>query len=245
MKKRNALKFGLLSLAVLVWATVAPSASAATVGELSIGNCSGGGVTVTITLIDWLPASQCLQAGTPTLVTSGMAPFTLTNTSFGTINDLASPPPAGFAGFMTFGSINLDLVTLGPGTVPDCGSNPGLNNSCSILLPDSSISPFILMQDNGGTAVTLFASGTTLDTSDNILSHWSGSFTTQLNTGTVGGVFHDYSPAGISSTILGGGSITSTYSGTFDITAVPEPVSMALIGGGLIALAALKRRKRV
>jgi hypothetical protein len=36
-----------------------------------------------------------------------------------------------------------------------------------------------------------------------------------------------------------------TVSGPFDITDVPEPVSMALIGGGLVVLAAIKRRKRL
>src|ERR1035437_8196908 len=163
METRNVLKFGVLSLAMLAWATVAPSASAATIGQLSIGNCSGGGVTVTTTLIDWLPASQCLQAGAPTNVTSGLGRITATS----------------------FGAIKPDLVTLGPGTLPNCGSNPGLNKSCSILLPGGVISPFILMQDNNGTAVTLFASGTTIDTTDHILSYWTGSFTTQLNTGTV------------------------------------------------------------
>lgn len=247
MKKQNVLKFGLLSLAVVAWATFAPSASAATIGQLSIGNCSGGGVTVTISLIDWLPASQCLQAGIPTLVTSGMPPFTITNTSYGTINDI-TPPSTGFTGFMTFGGIGgiaLDLVAVGPGTLPDCSSNPGLNNSCSILLPGPLLSPFVLMQSDTGSFVTLSAHGTTLDTSDGITSYWNGAFTTPLNSGTVGGVYFDYSPAGISTRILGGGSITSTYSGTFNITAVPEPVSLALIGGGLIALAAMKRRKRV
>jgi PEP-CTERM motif len=36
-----------------------------------------------------------------------------------------------------------------------------------------------------------------------------------------------------------------TVSGPFDITHVPEPVSMALIGGGLVVLAAIKRRKHL
>jgi hypothetical protein len=97
------------------------------------------------------------------------------------------------------------------------------------------------MQDPGGTSVTLSAHGTTLDTTDGILSYWNGAFTTQLNTS----LGHDMSPAGIQALILRQGSITSTYSGTFDITSVPEPFSMALIGGGLIALAAIRRRKQV
>jgi hypothetical protein len=226
---------GVLSLAILALVTFAPSASAATVGQLSVQNCSGGGVVVTISLIDWQPATQCLAAGLPTNVTSGLG--TITPTSTGTINDLDSlpfPNTVGFAGFMTFGGIALDLAFLGPGDVHNCDTNPGLGNSCSIVLAPGVISPFVLTQDNGGTAVSLTARGTTLDTTDNITSFWNGAFTTQLNGVT---------PAQVQATILGGGSITNTYSGTFNIV-VPEPVSMVLIGGGLIALAAFKRRRR-
>src|ERR1035438_1736814 len=255
MEKQNVLKMGVLSVAMLAWATVAPSASAATIGQLSIANCSGvgGGVIVTITAIDWLPdgggANNCLAAGIPTNVTSGLG--TITPASIGTINDLNSLSlgnTTGFAGFMTFGAIPLNLIAVGPGSLVSCSANPGLGNSCSIVLPGGAISPFILTQDSGGTSVTLNAHGTTLDTTDGITSYWNGAFTTQLNTSGPNG---DMSPAGIQVRILGipggtaPGSITSTYSGTFDLTAVPEPVSMALIGGGLIALAAMKRRKRV
>src|ERR1035441_3195526 len=108
MKYRNVLKLVILGLAVLSLATLPPSASASTIGELSVGNCSGGGVVVTITTIDWLPASQCLQAGIPTNVTSGLG--SIGDTSFGTINDLNSLPvgnTTGFAGFMTFGSVTI------------------------------------------------------------------------------------------------------------------------------------------
>ena len=248
MKHRNVLRSVILGLAVLALATLPPSASAATIGELSVGNCSGGGVVVTITTIDWLPANQCLQAGIPTNVTSGLG--SIGSTSFGTINDLNSLPSGnttGFAGFMTFGAIELDLIAVGPGVLTSCATNPGIGNSCSIPLPGDGISPFVLTQDAGGTSVSLSAYGTTFDTTDNVLSYWNGAFTTQLNTSVLNG---DMSPAGIQARIVGHdgippGSVTSTYSGTFDITAVPEPVSMALIGGGLIALAAIKRRKRV
>ena len=252
MKYRNVLKSVILGLAVLALATLPPSASASTVGELSIANCSGvgGGVTVTITAIDWLPdggaANNCLAAGIPTKVTSGLG--SINSSSIGTINDLNSLPlgnTTGFAGFMTFGAIKLDLIAVGPGLMDSCVTNPGIGNSCSIPLPGDGISPFVLTQDDGGTSVSLSAYGTTLDTTDNVLSYWNGAFTTQLNTSVLNG---DMSPAGIQARILGHdgippGSVTSTYSGTFDIT-VPEPVSMALIGGGLIALASIRQRKR-
>jgi hypothetical protein len=60
-----------------------------------------------------------------------------------------------------------------------------------------------------------------------------GAFTTQIP-----GV----SAASIQATINSGGTITSTFSGEF-VANVPEPLTSALIGGALIALAALKRRK--
>jgi hypothetical protein len=86
-----------------------------------------------------------------------------------------------------------------------------------------------------GTSVTLDAHGTILDIGDGSTSFWSGSFTTQINT---------MDPAAIQAQIVGGGAIVSSFSGEFDVTNVPEPVSMSLIGGGLIALAAIRRRKR-
>jgi hypothetical protein len=43
--------------------------------------------------------------------------------------------------------------------------------------------------------------------------------------------------------ILGGGSITSTFSGDFDVVA-PEPSTVIMIGLGLIAVASFSRRKK-
>jgi hypothetical protein len=244
VKHRNVLKSVILGLAVLALATLPPSASASVIGHLVVGICGGGGVTVSATTIDWAPGSPaaCLQLGLGTNITS-VGDGTLTGTSApGTINDLNLALPgaatAGFMSFITGANLLFDLAPVGgfgPGSLVACAVDPGLNNSCSV--PGS---PFILTQtvsNSGvvGTSVTLDAHGTILDIGDGSTSFWSGSFTTQINT---------MDPAAIQTVIAGGGAITSSFSGEFDVTNVPEPVSMSLIGGGLIALAAIRRRKR-
>ena len=152
--------------------------------------------------------------------------------SLGTINDL--PPAAGIFGFMTFGALAFDLAAVngfGPPSPIDCfPASPPVGSSCSIQ-PGS---PFVLTTTDGGTSVTLQAHGTIVDPNDGKTSDWSGSFTTQINGQT---------PLQIrNKVIIPGGFVQSTFSGEFDVV-VPEPMTMALIGGGLIALAAIKRRK--
>lgn len=263
MKRRNLLKSVVLSLAVLVSVTLAPTASASVIGHLSVfpgtppclGELGGGGVTVSATSINWSPGSPaaCLQTGLGTNVASAAGNM-LTNSTVsfsgtGTINDLALPAGSdpGIAGFMTFTGggltspllFNLAAVAgFGPGSAVSCATNPGLNNSCSIP-PGGNSSPFILTQglSNQGvpnTSVTLSAQGTIVDPVDGVTSYWSGSFTTQIN---------NQLPADIQSIITAGGSITSTFSGEFDVSPVPEPISVVLIGAGLIVLGAIKRRK--
>jgi hypothetical protein len=241
MNKRYLLSIGLLCLAVLVLTTFAPSASAGVVGTLSIGICGSGVVVVNSASVDWVPT--CLVVGGGTSVTSvgdgnlivpaGGPAFPGTST----INDLTLPPPSpGDAGFMTFvyAPAGIDLIFnlaptggLGPGlAAPDCSPSPAIGQSCSIAG-----SPFILTTTATGTSVVLPASGTIYDTGDHTTSYWSGQFSANV----------DESPATIEA---GGGAISESFSGKFDITPVPEPVSVALIGGGLLALAGIKRRKR-
>ena len=246
MKLRYSLQLPKLSVAVLAIAILVPAASASVIGHLVVGICGNGGVTVDATTIDWAPGSPaaCLQLGLGTNITSVGGGVLTGASSTGTINDLTFAPGAATSGFMSFvdsgAGVNLlfDLAPaggFGPGSLVDCTVNPGVNNSCSV--PGS---PFILTEtiSNGdviGTSVTLAAHGTILDIGDGSTSFWSGSFTTQINT---------MSPAAIQTQIAGGGAITSSFSGEFDVTAVPEPVSMSLVGAGLIALAAIRRRKR-
>jgi hypothetical protein len=233
MNLRHGLKLGLFSLAIV--ALCAPSASASIIGHLSVANCAGGGVTVSFSAIDWSPGSPvaCLQSGIGTNLSSTVT-GPLVPPLVGTINDL--PPASGIFGFMTFGTLMFDLAAVngfGPPVVPECSVNPAVGNSCSIVFMGIQ-SPFILTTTATGTSVTLLAHGTIADPAGGPVSNWNGAFTTQINGQT---------PMQIRNTVTApGGSISSSFSGEFDVV-VPEPMTMALIGGGLIALAAIKRRK--
>jgi len=228
-------RHGLLWLFSLALAALcAPSASASIIGHLSVANCGGGGVTVSFSAIDWSigSPSACLQTGIGTTLSSTTGVIVVPTT--GTINDL--PPNSGIFGFMSFGLLHFDLAApngFGPPVAPDCfPASPAIGSSCSIQFMGTQ-SPFILTTTATGTSVTLLAHGTIVDPNGGPVSDWNGAFTTQINGVT---------PLQIRNTTVGGGSISSTFSGEFDVV-VPEPVTMGLIGGGLIALAAIKRRK--
>jgi PEP-CTERM motif len=261
LKKRNVLKSGVLSLAVLAWATFAPSASAAVVGTLNVANCGSGGVTVTALSIDWLPTgggTGCIlvgtnSPGTPYVTFSGgnVAPG-----ETGTIKDLVFASTPGNA-FMVFtgvgggaGTISFDLAGLGPGSTTACTSGMALFASCSV----GGTGPFLLTRTGTSTtSVSLVAFGTVSDGTLPI-SNWNGSYSTQFNLAPIDiqnfimGVADSNTGFGCSEP--GGaapGSCTNTYSGTFAVVVgptVPEPGSMFLIGAGLVGLASLRRRKK-
>jgi hypothetical protein len=235
-----------------------PAASATIVGTLNTTNCPGGGVNVTSTAIDWFDP---IAGGLGCIVANGsvpLAPLTYgSGTPFvldtgGSILDLSSSGPpftGGFVpGFMVFTSggapglpgsdvLTFDLTQLGPGSAnTNCASTP-----CSVVAG----SPFVLLDTGGGVSVTLPASGFAHDNVTPGLSSFNGAFTTQIasfggGTATALAIQQAFQADPNASLTSGG----STVAGQFTLAAVPEPVSMALIGGGLMALALLRRRRR-
>jgi hypothetical protein len=239
MKIRDALKLGISVSAALALGILVQPASASVVGHLTFANCAGQGVTVTLSLIDFLPAgggTGCIDAGAGTTITFTGAPGAIAPADVGTINDLGTAN----AGFITFPGVMFNLSQIGPGS-----TNFVCNNTDDPTAAACSVgagSPFVLTPEAqvagvSVTGISLNVSGLASDsTSGN--SPWAGIFTTQLS---------GFTPFAVQQAILApGGSITATFS--FDGqasagTSTPEPVSMALIGGGLIALASLRRRK--
>ncbi len=204
------------------------------VGILNLSNCAGGGVAVNATTIDWQlpvgPPDGCIVTGSGTNVTYNTG--TLGSGVTGSILDLTISNPLPILDFMTFtGNPNLhfDLTGIGAGSSnTDCATSLDPNSlACSVSLG----SPFILTPTSTGTTVTLSAFGLARDLTD--ISRWLGQYTSQ---------FPDRTPASIQANILSGGSETTTYSGSFIVSMVPEPSSFVLIGGALVGLALLKRR---
>lgn len=235
-------------LGILAGLILTVAAQATPMGILNVTNCTGGGVTVTATTIDWLTppggGNGCLSSDTGTNVTyTGGGPL-LSGDTTGRINDLPGPL-IDFMFFTDQPNLHLDLTALGPG-VNNTACVGALNPNapaCSV----SAGSNFILTPTATGTAVSLSATGVAHDLSANV-SNWIGNYTTQ---------FPGISPQQIQNAIVSGaavpgfcsgGACTSTYSGSFSITftptgGVPEPVSLSLIGSGLVVLAFLRKRR--
>jgi len=230
------LALGRFTLPVFVLLSFSTVLSATVIGPLDLANCGGGGVTVSATSIDWLPSgggTGCVLTGTNTNVTSAVGPLGPGVT--GAIKDLdfvLTPLPV--ADFLTFASVpglTFTLDLLGPGPASTVCAGLPLFGTCAAFTN----SPFALQRTPTGTAVVLSLGGSVSDGTVPT-SLWAGAFTTQITGQT---------PAQIQATINGGGSVTSTHSGSFDITVnpIPEPGTMLMLGSGLLLTGLLRRRR--
>lgn len=231
-----------LSLAASIGCLLLLAPALATpVGVLNEANCSGGGVTIDATHITWLPAGTtagtgCIAtgAGTNVVTSSGVLGPGVT----GDIKNLTAGGSLPLDAFMSFAAtFDFVLTNIEPATT-DMGTNCAattLGQTCTFFAG----SPFVLTNLGKNTGLALNVDGTIADATGT--STWNGTFTTQLA----------QSIAVVQSTIVAGGSITSTQSGSFIVTAgggsggpgIPEPASMLLLAGGLLTLARSLRRK--
>jgi len=231
------LRYGFSAAVALLVAAI--PAVAAPIGTLAVTACTGQGVTVTTSLIDWLPAgggSGCIDTVAPTNVTYvGGGP--LLPGATGTIQDL--PFGGGtVTDFMTFvGHPNLHFDLTGLGPVP-----PVTNTACPNTFSETdpvcvivSGSPFVLRPGTGGTTVTLPVRGIGRD----------ASATTSTYTGTFSVDFSAETPFQLQQRFLQTGSITSNHSGRITLTesVIPEPATAALVGTGLLFAGLIGRRR--
>ncbi len=222
---------------------IAGTASATAVGMAQLNAClasPGGlsGVLVSGSQITWSPngsvaGTGCFNTGSPTNITSTQP--TILSGDTGNIKDLTAGGGA-VDQFLTFvvPVANLDFILTG------FGATTTNSTACDSTVGDSCIvtagSPFELKNTSGGVEVDLTTLGSITD--GGVLSHWQGLFTTQVANTTA---------AAIQTAILGGGSISSTYSAALTVTPVPEPgtVSMLLLAGvGLIGVGRKRFAKR-
>jgi hypothetical protein len=253
MKYRNVLRAFVLGLAVLALATLPQSASASVIGTLFTG--SSGQITVTTTSITWNADASGLPVGswngdvttgtdlTFLGCTGGLGdPGCLSVREGIDINHLAplvsGVTPFPIDGFLTFAAhplLDFTLTGVSPGSANLNCSGLAIGQSCSVIAG----SPIILTLLTGNrTSVQMSMFGTATDGSSGPTSYWTGGFSATLPTMT---------PAAVEAFFAANpdGSLSASNSGSFFATTVPEPVSMALIGGGLLALAMIRRRKRV
>jgi hypothetical protein len=172
---------------------------------------------------------------------------------------LSAPSAADANTFLTFASHpNLVFSIVWPPGPGSANTNCALTNSnsaapCSVFAG----APGVLAYVNGHTVVSLGVFGKVSDTGVAGLatgSTYSGgfsqTFTDLLPNGTLPtpqNIQLYFCPSGtcVATDFTSGKSITSSQSGSFTASAVPEPatISMSLLGGLLVALGSLRRRK--
>jgi hypothetical protein len=211
-------------------------ASATPVGTFDINGGTTGEVRVGLTIIDWYPLSSPLSTGTLN-VTSGPTGIFAGLTGGGTIHDLDSTvqpvgAPISLSNFLVVTNLpawSWTATFIYPGlyTSAQCAVPAASGEQCTPFLT----SPFNLVDtEAGGSTVGFTLIGTATDGVGGQYD-FTAQFTTQFSE-----PYQSYLP-----TVLGGGTIDSSWSGTIKVDQVPEPATLLLMSAGLIGLGLIRR----
>jgi PEP-CTERM motif len=233
----SSLRFVFVLAAASILAPSVP-AFAVPIGTLATTACSGQGVTITSTLIDWLPAgggTGCVDTTAPTNIAyTGGGP--LLPGSTGTIKDLAVgvTPVIDFMTFAGHPNLHFDLTSFFPGVANTaCSNDFDPTAPVCAMVAGSSLN---LVSGYAGTTLTLAVRGVARDSSGTT-SNWQGQFSMD---------FAGETPFDVQQRFLTTGTLTTGHAGSFTArlspTGVAEPGSLALLGSGLLACVLGRRR---
>jgi hypothetical protein len=237
MKLKGILCGGLLTLAFAVPASADPIT-----GTMNFT----GSVRVSATTIDWVPLD-----GTEGDLFTG---FPATEYFSNIYNPASNPPYTGDSLDLTAGvllplpnylndfdtptaeydDLSFTLTQIKIPVLPVCTGAETIGQSCVAFLG----SPFILTRTANGSSVEFDIAGFWVDPTfgDN------GSLNTAIGVYTSPDVA--LTPIQIRNIILAGGHVDATYAANITATAVPEPLTLTLLGSGLLGIGLRARRRR-